>query len=96
VPAAKTIDAMRLLAKCEGIVADPVYEGKSLVGLIELIEDGVLCRGSRPNPIGLHRVTVRAIDGGRLRVGAARGDRRNAGGGYQAGHTPATGRPSGR
>jgi tRNA (Thr-GGU) A37 N-methylase len=60
---------MRLLAKCEGIVADPVYEGKSLVGLIELIEDGVLCRGSRPNPIGLHRVTVRAIDGGRLRVG---------------------------
>ena len=23
----------------------------------------------RPNPIGLHRVTVRAVDGGRLRVG---------------------------
>jgi tRNA-Thr(GGU) m(6)t(6)A37 methyltransferase TsaA len=23
----------------------------------------------RPNPVGLHRVTIRAIDGGRLRVG---------------------------
>ena len=47
VPASKTIDAMRLLARFEGIVADPVYEGKSLVGLIELIKDGVLRRSSR-------------------------------------------------
>jgi 1-aminocyclopropane-1-carboxylate deaminase len=61
VPAAKTIDAMRLLAKCEGIVADPVYEGKSLVGLIELIEDGVLRRGSRV--LFLHMGGTPAIHG---------------------------------
>jgi 1-aminocyclopropane-1-carboxylate deaminase len=44
---AKTIDAMRLLARSEGIVVDPVYEGRSMLGLIELIRDGVLRSGDR-------------------------------------------------
>jgi 1-aminocyclopropane-1-carboxylate deaminase/D-cysteine desulfhydrase-like pyridoxal-dependent ACC family enzyme len=44
---ARTIDAMRLLARSEGIVVDPVYEGKSMLGLIELIRDGVVRNGDR-------------------------------------------------
>jgi 1-aminocyclopropane-1-carboxylate deaminase len=42
VAAAETIDAIRLLARTEGIAADPVYEGKAMLGLINLIRDGVL------------------------------------------------------
>jgi len=44
---AKTLDAIRLLARSEGLIADPVYEGKAVRGLIELIEDGRLPRGQR-------------------------------------------------
>jgi 1-aminocyclopropane-1-carboxylate deaminase len=47
VAASKTIDAMRFLARTEGIVVDPVYEGRSMLGLIELIRDGVLRSGDR-------------------------------------------------
>lgn len=35
-----TFDIIRLLASTEGIVADPVYEGKALRGLERLIRDG--------------------------------------------------------
>ncbi len=34
------VDAMRLLARTEGIVADPVYTGRALRGLFDLIERG--------------------------------------------------------
>jgi 1-aminocyclopropane-1-carboxylate deaminase len=44
---AKTFDAIRLLAGCEGLIADPVYEGKAVRGLIGLIEQGRLHRGQR-------------------------------------------------
>ena len=37
---AETFNAIRLLAKSEGIVADPVYEGKALRGLQKLSADG--------------------------------------------------------
>ena len=47
VAASATIDAMRLFARAEGIVVDPVYEGKAMLGLIQLIRDGVLRRGDR-------------------------------------------------
>jgi len=47
VAAPETIDAIRRLARSEGIIADPVYEGKALLGLIELIRSGVLGRGER-------------------------------------------------
>jgi len=37
---AATLDAIRLLASTEGIVADPVYEGKALNGLLTLARAG--------------------------------------------------------
>jgi 1-aminocyclopropane-1-carboxylate deaminase len=43
----ETYEAIRLLAGTEGIVADPVYEGKALRGLIDLVEAGVLDAGQR-------------------------------------------------
>jgi 1-aminocyclopropane-1-carboxylate deaminase len=32
-----TLDAMRLAARTEGMITDPVYEGKSMAGLIDMI-----------------------------------------------------------
>src|SRR6202012_2258963 len=37
IPDAATLDAMRLAARTEGMVTDPVYEGKSMAGLIDMI-----------------------------------------------------------
>jgi 1-aminocyclopropane-1-carboxylate deaminase len=42
-----TLDAIRLFARTEGLIADPVYEGKSVRGLIDLVERGVLHGGQR-------------------------------------------------
>ncbi len=36
----KTFDAIRLLARTEGLIADPVYEGNALRGLQELVANG--------------------------------------------------------
>jgi len=36
----ETFDVIRQLASSEGLVADPVYEGKALRGLLKLAEDG--------------------------------------------------------
>jgi 1-aminocyclopropane-1-carboxylate deaminase len=41
-----TYDAIRLLARTEGLVADPVYEGKALRGLLELARRGRFEPGS--------------------------------------------------
>jgi 1-aminocyclopropane-1-carboxylate deaminase len=38
----ETFDAIRLLARTEGLIADPVYEGKALRGLLELASNGRL------------------------------------------------------
>ena len=38
IPDANTLAAMRLGASLEGMITDPVYEGKSLAGLIDLVE----------------------------------------------------------
>lgn len=35
-----TLDAMRLAARTEGMITDPVYEGKSMAGLIDLVTSG--------------------------------------------------------
>jgi len=43
----ETIAAIRLLARTEGIVADPVYEGKALRGLISLAKSGRFASNSR-------------------------------------------------
>ena len=42
-----TVDAIRTLARCEGVLTDPVYEGKSLAGLIDLARRGHFRPGSR-------------------------------------------------
>ncbi|WP_406001580.1 1-aminocyclopropane-1-carboxylate deaminase [Streptomyces sp. NBC_00829] len=42
-----TLDAMRLAAHTEGMVTDPVYEGKSMAGLIDLVIRGEIGSGSR-------------------------------------------------
>ncbi|MEE4300659.1 MAG: D-cysteine desulfhydrase family protein [Pseudomonadales bacterium] len=42
-----TLDGIRLLAKTQGLVADPVYEGKAVRGLMELARRGSLMRGER-------------------------------------------------
>ncbi|TWP44484.1 1-aminocyclopropane-1-carboxylate deaminase [Lentzea tibetensis] len=43
-PDESTVDAMRLGARLEGMITDPVYEGKSLAGLIELVSSGEIGR----------------------------------------------------
>ena len=47
IPDEKTLDAIRLCARLEGMVTDPVYEGKSMAALIDLIRSGRLQAGSR-------------------------------------------------
>ena len=36
----RTLEAMRLAARLEGMITDPVYEGKSMAGLIDLVARG--------------------------------------------------------
>jgi 1-aminocyclopropane-1-carboxylate deaminase len=40
VPDQPTLDAIRLVGRLEGIILDPVYEGKSMAGLVGLVRDG--------------------------------------------------------
>jgi 1-aminocyclopropane-1-carboxylate deaminase len=47
VPDAKTIEAIRLCARLEGVLTDPVYEGKSMAALIDLVRSGRIEPGSR-------------------------------------------------
>ena len=47
IPDAKTIEAIRLCARLEGVLTDPVYEGKSMAALIDLVESGRIEPGSR-------------------------------------------------
>jgi 1-aminocyclopropane-1-carboxylate deaminase len=46
IPVQSTIDAIRLTGRLEGMIIDPVYEGKSMAGLIDLIADGQIDKGS--------------------------------------------------
>jgi 1-aminocyclopropane-1-carboxylate deaminase/D-cysteine desulfhydrase-like pyridoxal-dependent ACC family enzyme len=41
VPNQGMIDAVRLVARTEGIILDPVYTGKAMAGLIDLVHQGV-------------------------------------------------------
>ena len=47
VPSAETNDAIRLCARLEGMVTDPVYEGKSMQGMIDLVRKGFFPPKSR-------------------------------------------------
>jgi len=43
----RTIKAIRLAGTLEGMITDPVYEGKSMAGMIDLIREGYFKEGSR-------------------------------------------------
>jgi 1-aminocyclopropane-1-carboxylate deaminase len=47
IPDRSTIEAIQLAARTEGMLSDPVYEGKSLAGLMGLIRTGAIAPGSR-------------------------------------------------
>ncbi|WP_127792635.1 1-aminocyclopropane-1-carboxylate deaminase [Agromyces sp. LHK192] len=44
VPVESTDEAMRLTASLEGVILDPVYEGKSMAGLIDLVATGRIAK----------------------------------------------------
>jgi len=47
IPDRKTIEAIRLCAALEGVITDPVYEGKSMAALIDLVGSRRIEPGSR-------------------------------------------------
>jgi len=47
IPDAKTLAAIKLCARLEGMLTDPVYEGKSMAALIDLVGSGRIDAGSR-------------------------------------------------
>jgi 1-aminocyclopropane-1-carboxylate deaminase len=44
IPDGATLDAMRLAARTEGMITDPVYEGKSMAAMIDLVSRGEIPR----------------------------------------------------
>lgn len=60
VPSPETNDAIRLAARTEGMITDPVYEGKSMQGMIDLIRTGRIPAGA--NVLYAHLGGVPAIN----------------------------------
>jgi 1-aminocyclopropane-1-carboxylate deaminase len=52
IPVESTLDAIRVTARLEGMIIDPVYEGKSMAALIELVSDGTI--GNESNVLYAH------------------------------------------
>jgi len=52
IPVDSTIEAIKLSGCLEGMIIDPVYEGKSMAGLIDLVESGEI--GSDSNVLYAH------------------------------------------
>jgi 1-aminocyclopropane-1-carboxylate deaminase len=46
VPDETTLDAIRTAGALEGMITDPVYEGKSMAGMIDLVRRGEIGRDS--------------------------------------------------
>jgi 1-aminocyclopropane-1-carboxylate deaminase len=46
IPDDQTLEAIRLAGRLEGMITDPVYEGKSMAGLIDLVSRGEIERDS--------------------------------------------------
>ncbi|HEY1623437.1 MAG TPA: 1-aminocyclopropane-1-carboxylate deaminase [Streptosporangiaceae bacterium] len=46
IPVQSTLDAIRLTGSLEGVILDPVYEGKSMAGLIDLVRAGEIGKDS--------------------------------------------------
>lgn len=51
-PTDSMVEAVRLLAQTEGILLDPVYSGKAMAGLVDLVRSGYFAEGS--NVLFLH------------------------------------------
>jgi 1-aminocyclopropane-1-carboxylate deaminase len=47
VPSLETKEAIRLCARLEGMITDPVYEGKSMQAMIDLVKNGYFPQGSK-------------------------------------------------
>ena len=47
IPDQQTVDAIHLAARTEGMLTDPVYEGKSMAGLIGMVRSGEIPPGSK-------------------------------------------------
>jgi 1-aminocyclopropane-1-carboxylate deaminase len=47
VPSRETVEAIRLAARLEGMITDPVYEGKSMQGMVDLAQKGFFPKGSK-------------------------------------------------
>ncbi|WP_428241703.1 1-aminocyclopropane-1-carboxylate deaminase [Gynuella sp.] len=61
VPSEETNAAIRLVARLEGMMTDPVYEGKSMQGLIDLVSKGYFPKGAKV--LYAHLGGVPAING---------------------------------
>ncbi|WP_276199425.1 1-aminocyclopropane-1-carboxylate deaminase [Chelatococcus sp. XZ-Ab1] len=61
VPSKETLAAIRLSARLEGMMTDPVYEGKSMQGMIDLVARGFFPAGSKV--LYAHLGGVPAING---------------------------------
>jgi len=61
VPSDETNEAIRLCARMEGMMTDPVYEGKSMQGMIDLVRKGFFSAGSKV--LYAHLGGVPAING---------------------------------
>ena len=46
IPVDSTVDAIRLSGSLEGMIIDPVYEGKSMAGLVDLVTSGEIPKDS--------------------------------------------------
>jgi 1-aminocyclopropane-1-carboxylate deaminase len=46
-PSEGTLEAIRLCARLEGVLTDPVYEGKSMQGMIDMVRNGEFPEGSK-------------------------------------------------
>jgi 1-aminocyclopropane-1-carboxylate deaminase len=46
IPVDSTLEAIRTTARLEGVILDPVYEGKSMAGLIDLVKSGDISKNS--------------------------------------------------
>jgi 1-aminocyclopropane-1-carboxylate deaminase len=61
IPSQETIQAIRLSARLEGMMTDPVYEGKSMQGLVDLVRKGFFPADSKI--LYVHLGGVPAING---------------------------------
>jgi 1-aminocyclopropane-1-carboxylate deaminase len=47
IPDERTLEAIRTAGRLEGMITDPVYEGKSMAGMIDLVSSGEIESGSK-------------------------------------------------